>query len=137
MCSKNELSTLAYPAVKGTLWTRIGIELVHYGPILGIEQFLIKRTLSRCFPRTHASTPVRKHTPVEVSCDNVCLIRNCSVSRLVHNVLFSKRIIINEFSLRPMRFHRVPFTAGNFQSYQQVKVWMVCAGFGGQLRGDD
>ncbi len=100
------------PAVKGTLWTRIGLGLAHYGPVLGIEQFLIKRTLSRCFPRTHASTPVRKHTPVEGSCDNVCLIRNCSVSRLVHNVLFSKRIIINKFSLRPIRFHRVPFTAG-------------------------
>ncbi len=100
------------PAVKGTLWTRIGLGLVHYGPVLGIEQFLIKRTVSRCFPRTHASTPVRKHTPVEGSCDTVCLIRNCSVSRLVHNVHFNKRIIINKFSLRPIRFHRVPCTAG-------------------------
>ncbi len=66
--------SITYPAVKGTLWTRIGLGLVHYGPILGIEQFLIKRT------------------------------RNCSVSRLVHNVLFSKRIIINKFSPRPIRF---------------------------------
>ncbi len=86
-----------FPAVKGTLWTHFGLGLVHYGPVLGIEQFLIKRALSRSFPRTHASTPARKHTPVEGSWDNVCLIRNCSVSRLVHNVLFSKRIIINEF----------------------------------------
>ncbi len=53
-----------HPAVKGTLWTRIGLGLVHYGPVLGIEQFLIKRTLSRSFTRTHASTPARKHTPV-------------------------------------------------------------------------
>ncbi len=52
------------PAVKGTLWTRIGLGLVHYGLVLGIEQFLIKRTLSRSFTRTHASTPARKHTPV-------------------------------------------------------------------------
>ncbi len=88
-CVREQLAG-AYPAVKGTLWTRIGLGLVHYGPVLGIEQFLIKRTLSRCFPRTHASTPVRKHTPVEESCDNVCLIRNCSVSRLTHNVLSSK-----------------------------------------------
>ncbi len=101
------------PAVKGTLWTRIGLGLVHYGPVLGIEQFLIKRTLSRCFPRTHASTLVRKHTPVEGSCDNVCLIRNCSVSRLVHSVLLSKRIIINEF-------HRVPFTAGRYLNLFQT-----------------
>ncbi len=52
------------PVVKGTFWTRIGLGLVHYGPVLGIEQFLIKRTLSRSFTRTHASTPARKHTPV-------------------------------------------------------------------------
>ncbi len=109
------------PAVKGTLWTRIGLGLVHYGPVWRIEQFLIKCTLSRCFPRTQASTPIRKHTPVEGSCDNVCLIRNCPVSRLVHNVLFSKRIIINEFSLRPIRFHRVPFTAGR-QPDIEVKI---------------
>ncbi len=52
------------PAVKGTLWTCIGLGLVHYGPVLGIEQFPIKRTLSRSFTRTHASTSARKHTPV-------------------------------------------------------------------------
>ncbi len=52
------------PAVKGTLWTRIGLGLVHYGPVLGIEQFLIKRTLSRSFTRTHASTPAYVKGPV-------------------------------------------------------------------------
>ncbi len=26
-----------YPDVKGTLWTRIGLGLVHYGPVSGIE----------------------------------------------------------------------------------------------------
>ncbi len=56
--------TLSYPAVKGTLWTCIGLGLVHYRPVLGIEQFLIKRTLSRSFTRMHASTPATKHTSV-------------------------------------------------------------------------
>ncbi len=114
-CERSTQSYDGYPAVKGTLWTRIGLGLAHYGPVLGIEQFLIKRTLSRCFPRTHANTPVRKHTPVEGNCGNVCLIR-C----LFLDVLFSKRIIINEFRISPIRFHHVPFTAGKLRDYVRL-----------------
>ncbi len=90
------MESIICPAVKGTLRTRIGLGLI-LGTRLGMEQFLIKHTLSRNFPRTQASTPTRKHTLVEGSCDSVGLLRNCTVSRLVHNVLFSKRIIIYEF----------------------------------------
>ncbi len=97
------MSRFATPAVKGTLWTRIGLGLKFDYLIsalwtpMGIAQFPIKRTLLHSFPHTHASTPAWEH-PVGVgSCGHTCLISSCTAPILVHNVLFSKRIMIYEF----------------------------------------
>ncbi len=64
---------------------------------MGIEQFLIKRTISDSFSHAHASMPARKHPPGDGNLGYACLISNCTIPILVHNVLFSKPIKINEF----------------------------------------
>ncbi len=107
-----------YPTVKGTLFTRIGVRLRFILSRLlrstlwtrmGIVQFIIKHTLSHSFPHPYASTPAWKHQQDERNSDHVCLIRNCTVPMPILSALFNKR---TNFCPRPMRFHRVPFTAG-------------------------
>ncbi len=48
-------------------------------------------------------------------CDNVCLIRNCTIPIRVHNVLLSKLGKKTNFRVSPMRYHNIPFTAGQSQ----------------------
>ncbi len=66
---------------------------------MGTVQVLIKKMLSHSFHRTHARTPSWKYPPGEGNGGNVCLIRNYTVPMRAHNVLFTKRIKINEFKL--------------------------------------
>ncbi len=80
------------PAVKGTLWSRIELELklFIFPRLLRSSLFLIKHVLLHSFPCTHTSTPAWKLPPVEGNYGNVCLRSNCTVLIPVHNVLFSK-----------------------------------------------
>ncbi len=82
--------------------------------LVGTAQFLINCTLTHNFPHLHASMPASEHPPGEGSCVSACLISDCTVVILVHNVLFIKQIKMNESKPYANRITSCTFTAGVF-----------------------